>query len=153
MKKMLVLVSLLLFSLLSSGRISAHSDLESAEPAAGDILSQSPANVTLTFSSPPQSNSVIRLLDDSFQMVEGVTTSINGNDLIATLNPLPDGKRYTVEYDFVDGDGHTLKGSYQFSLNPPSATTTPSASPWRGVLFGLAIGLGVILLMNRQKQQ
>jgi methionine-rich copper-binding protein CopC len=106
----------------------AHNALAEANPAKNATLKKSPSEVTLRF---------LQKLDPAYTTI---TVSDTAKVKVATSEPEVDGATgsvtfaaplangaYTVAYQVVSTDGHTVKGSYQFTVNDPSAAA-PAAS-------------------------
>lgn len=128
----------------------AHNELRQTNPAAGEILNQSPAEIRLTFSEPP-TNGYITLYNAQFQEIPGLTVlppEENGYELAAALPQLEDGT-YTVQWLTLSADNHTVSGSFQFSVrhtSPPSLINNLIS----GVLAA-AILAGLFLFWQQQR--
>lgn len=121
--------------------VAAHTELVEAAPAPGAELSESPAEVRLTFSEPLDASSRVEVLSDSFALVDGQTLQFDPAaplEIAAHLPPLPAGT-YTVQWTAVSTDEHTLTGTYSFSVAPAKSLLSG-----RGVWL-LAVG-GLVLL-------
>ncbi len=129
---------------LTAATLSAHAMLVEAEPAAGVVLEQSPDEIRLTFSEPLGQASEIRVSAENFQAVANVLMLDSGapNIIAASVPPLEAGT-YTVEYDIASVDGHIIRGSYEFGVEANEGLQ------WQTILLGVAIGLGIRLLMRR----
>src|SRR5215204_5201838 len=94
-------VTALLLLILSVSGVDSHAALARSEPAAGSILSESPAEIRLWFTEPlEESFTGAELLDDAGQDVSGVSFSVATNDphqLVVLPPTLPDGG-YTVAW-------------------------------------------------------
>lgn len=109
----------LLVSLLCAGvsvSAFAHSHLKSAVPAANSIVTESPANVSLTFAEP------VMLM--GFKVTDGSNKPVPlsyklTSDMSKTFSiPLPklaNGK-YHVAWVGMGNDGHNVPGQYVFSI-------------------------------------
>jgi len=98
----------------------AHTDLLSADPAPGALLSTTPMEIRLTFGEPNDTLSRITLFAPGFRAIPGVVTSVNSaapEQLIATLPPL-EPNTYTVQWMAVATDKHIVRGSYTFGVRP-----------------------------------
>ncbi|MCY1137280.1 copper resistance protein CopC [Actinoplanes sp. Pm04-4] len=124
----------------------AHAQLVAATPSQDATLTASPATVELTFSEDLNPEFVtVALSNATRQRLPTSTPSVAGPTATVTPGgPLVDGV-YTVAYRVVSADGHTVQGSYDFTVGTPAQpvaaarASTPSGLPW----FVLA-GLGVL---------
>ena len=108
-------------------------------PAPGEILDASPEEIRLTYNEPVATTSTILLFSNGFQQVDGlemVSEPQNPEQVVATLPPLDAGS-YTVEWTALSPDGHTVRGSYSFTIQAPSVTA--------GLLLRVG-GVAVLLL-------
>jgi copper transport protein len=150
--------------LLGAPAASAHAQLESSDPGAGEVLAVAPRQVTLVFGEAvePSANS-IAVFDDHLRRVPtgpATVVGVNGNGFSA---PLPAGLArgtYTVSWQVSSEDTHPVSGSFRFSVGAPSAVTgrVPVAprndlaglllGGMRGVGYvGLALGPGLLLVV------
>jgi LPXTG-motif cell wall-anchored protein len=125
---LLVLVAALLV-LVPGGPAWAHNALAEASPAKKATLEKSPAEVKLRFLQKlDPERTTITVSDADRQPVPASEPAVKGNTGTITLDDaLPNGV-YTVAYQVVSTDGHTVKGSYEFTVADPSATAAPSPS-------------------------
>ena len=109
---------------------SAHTDLESSDPADGAMLQTVPEQVTLTFGEDllTEGDRLVAKDDTGVQVNLG-PSQVNGPRLRATWPETSDAGRYTVSYRAVAADGHPLEGRIQFTISPESAAPQVSASP------------------------
>ncbi|WP_285690470.1 copper resistance CopC family protein [Actinoplanes sp. NBRC 103695] len=139
----------------------AHATLVSADPVKDATLTKAPASVTLVFSEKLNPDfTTIAISDAGRRRVAAAEPSVDGDIGSVTLSePLGNGG-YTVAYRVVSVDGHTVQGSYTFTLadptlpQPAAATSAVAAPPPVGegsgggipapVLIGL-LGLGAAL--------
>lgn len=129
-----VLVGLLV-SLFIFGTVYGHAELVSAEPPLGAILTQSPAEIRLTFSD-AVSDGTITIIAEDFTRQE-LQAQAGGTDTVvfATVEtPLSEGT-YTVQYDVQAADRHSMNGSYTIEIS------TQNDGFW-------LIGLGLALLVG-----
>lgn len=113
-KKLILLVASLLLA--STGW--AHTGLASSLPADGAQLQQSPENLELEFTAAVMLASV-SLIDGSGQRVELQFKPRSQPDAThrVALPTLAAGS-YRVNWKALGGDGHTVDGSFAFSLAP-----------------------------------
>jgi copper resistance protein C len=114
-----------------------HLRLVSSSPAADTTLAQSPAEIRLFFSEPPQMRGTsVRLADAGDNLVASSDAAADSEDArqvwIAPEAPLAPG-RYTVHWRVIAEDGHTQRGSFSFQVGGAAAgevavTATESAS-------------------------
>lgn len=96
----------------------AHSELVTAVPAPGAMLTTMPTKIRLTFSEPLATGSTFQLFGPNFQPIAGIAATIDPDspeDLVAAAPSLQPGD-YTVQWTSVAGDGDTISGSYAFIL-------------------------------------
>lgn len=96
----------------------AHTNLITADPVPGALLSTSPQEIRLTFGEPNDPLSRITLFAPGFRAIPGIVTSVNSaapEQLIATLPPL-EPNTYTVQWVAVSTDKHVIQGSYAFEI-------------------------------------
>lgn len=117
--------------------VAAHSELETADPPDGAVLSAPPAEVVLTFSDKLNtSKSSVTLHDPAgTQIAEGGVDP--SDDTVMRLVPpasLAPGT-YEIRWTSVAPDGDLLRGKLHFDLTAPtppptpSPTATPTAAP------------------------
>jgi LPXTG-motif cell wall-anchored protein len=105
----------------------AHNALAEASPAKNATVENAPSEVRLRF---------LQKLDPDYTTI---TVSDAGKAKVATSAPKVDGATgvvtvdtplangaYTVAYQVVSTDGHTVKGSYQFTVEDPDAPAAPA---------------------------
>ena len=108
---------------------SAHSGLESSNPADGSVVTEAPAAITLTFNEP--------LLDDadsiSLNAADGTNITSakvqpNGSSIeLPWPADLPAGE-YQAAFRVVSADGHPVTGAISFTYAPADSAASPSAS-------------------------
>ncbi|GAA4966008.1 copper resistance CopC family protein [Actinoplanes utahensis] len=159
-RRLLVAVAAALMVLGTGTPAWAHARLTFAEPAGGAVLTVAPATVTLKFSerlSPDFTTIVVSGPDR--QRVAATPVAVDDVRGTVTLTaPLTNGV-YTVAYRVVSVDGHTVQGSYPFTLadpNLPAAAPAPTSTAAAdasastgggstGLLLGAGAG-GVVLV-------
>ncbi|WP_083448674.1 copper resistance CopC family protein [Actinoplanes rectilineatus] len=107
----------------------AHNALAEASPAKEATLKKAPTEVKLRFLQKLDPDyTIISVSDADKQKVATDGPEVDGATGVVTFSePLTNGV-YTVAYQVVSTDGHTVKGSYRFTLNDPSATEAPAAA-------------------------
>jgi copper transport protein len=159
---------LLGLALLLPGKVSAHAELASSDPAANESLPESPERLTLTFTEPIDLVSAgIALLDNRQADVAGVgAISVGAAGTTATVAlPLLEPGIYTVSYQVTSAtDGHVTAGIFAFLVDPtgtqpapalPPEATSPSSTPdvvaarWLALASVLALlGVAVFWLVS-----
>jgi copper transport protein len=114
---------------------SAHANLRSSSPASGAALQSAPAEVTLTFTEPPEpSLAQIHVLDTAGTPFEhGAAGPVAGDPdtLRVAVKPLPRGV-YTVTWRVVSrADGHATAGAFAFGVGTSPAGVTTTVPPPR----------------------
>ena len=113
----------------------AHAQLVSADPAQDAALTRIPAVVTLTFSEQLNPDYTTIVVSDAaarrVPAAAPVTAATAGR--LTLTGPLTNGV-HTVAYRVVSVDGHTVQGSYPFTLADPALppAAVPAAAPPAG---------------------
>lgn len=124
----------------------AHAALTGTDPAKDAVLQRAPERVTLTFSEGVLlSDDSVRVLDPRGERVDdGKPAHVAGRSSTATVglrSGLPEGT-FTVAWQAVSEDSHSVGGAFTFSIGAPSKTSVvlPSAEPDETVsaLYGIA---------------
>jgi len=98
---------------------SAHTHLEKSEPEKNAVLSEAPARIHLTFNSRIESDfSKIEVTDANGTRVneDKVTGSENRREVETNLPKDLKPGVYTVKWNVISGDGHRVKGNFQFTV-------------------------------------
>ncbi|MDX1394207.1 MAG: copper resistance protein CopC [Gemmatimonadota bacterium] len=98
-----------------------HLQLDRSSPEADEMLSETPASVTLWFSQAPQmSGTSVRLVPEGGEPLELAAAKAKEDDpKVIVLNvdqALPDGK-YSVVWRAMAQDGHTVRGDFSFMVH------------------------------------
>ncbi|WP_249999354.1 copper resistance CopC family protein [Actinoplanes sp. M2I2] len=130
----------------------AHAQLASAVPAPDAALSTAPAAVTLTFNEQlnPEFTTIV-VSDAGRQRVPASAPAVSGAAGTVRIEGALGEGAYTVAYRVVSTDGHTIQGSYGFTVGdaarPPVAAGESSGGLPVGVLIGIgAVGLGLAMV-------
>lgn len=128
-------------ALLPTAAASAHDYLVSSDPAADATVTAPPSTVSLTFNdrvldlSGDGSSTLLTVTDAAKKHFETGCASVADRTVSAPLALGPAGQ-YTVTYQIVSSDGHTVSNSYAFRYEPPAGTaeaagsaTTPCGAP------------------------
>lgn len=132
-KHSIAFVALLLMTAFFSSASHAHSALVSSDPAAGSSLTAFPENITLTFNEElltlgGSRSNYLELIAPSGESIELGESAVIGERLTAkVLNDDPNSGSFTVLYRVVSGDGHVIRGEFQFTVEP-----SPLADPLDG---------------------
>ena len=144
----------------ATGVVTAHANIDRAEPAPDSTLATAPTAIRIWFTEPVAPNaSGIEVLDTAGRRVDSGTSHVdpgNASLLSVTLGAIPTGT-YTVAWHNTSAvDGHPLRGTYAFSVGvstpaPASAAAAVATSEVsrldpiaRWLVFGgLLIALGV----------
>jgi copper transport protein len=114
----------------------AHAALVDSTPSDGAVLANAPAQITMTFSQPPDpALSVAHLLNAQGTQVESGTVKAGASDtelVLAIPSDLPDGI-YTVTWQVTSADdGHVTANYFSFGIgeapNPGAVPATPVAT-------------------------
>ena len=117
----------------------AHANLVRSEPPANSTLDEAPDRITIWFTEPMEAGfSEIQVLNSAGARVDNGDSAVDANDLTVmsvSLPALPDGT-YTVAWRSLSTiDGHSLRGSFIFSVGEPlsdaAATETTSVPALR----------------------
>jgi copper transport protein len=143
---------------LTATMVSAHALLVRSEPADGEILEESPAQVVAWFSEElDSSQSGLRVFDVQDRQLDKGDGAVDLEDLdhlsmVVTLPPVLSGGRYTVRWAVVSAeDGDATEGEFTFDVG--SESTADESAPPTGntnmgwLLGGLALVLVVIVII------
>lgn len=108
----------------------AHASLSASTPAGGAAVEEAPAQVTLTFTEPPDTAlSSVKVLGGSGSYEQGAPRLAegDGSTLVVDLKSLPKGS-YTVSWRTVSRvDGHSSAGAFAFGVGEPPEAVSPGA--------------------------
>jgi methionine-rich copper-binding protein CopC len=110
----------------------AHTQLETAEPAADSVLTETPATVRLTFSGPLQAGGdhALGLFGPDGERIGAGAPNLAGDRVLElAVPPLESGGAMTVRYLVLAADGHALEGEYRFTYQAPAPAPSPSPAP------------------------
>jgi methionine-rich copper-binding protein CopC len=104
--------------------VHAHALLAKSEPARKATLAHPPSEVRLWFNERLEpAFSSLRVLDATGKPVTGERAQVtkdNPKRMILALPPLAPGT-YSVHYQVLSVDGHTVEASYEFTVKEPPA--------------------------------
>lgn len=145
MRRLLLSAAVLVVVLAPGAPAWAHAQLVKAVPARGAALPSAPSTVELTFSEDlnPEFTTIV-VSDADRQRVPASAPAVDGPSGTLTLGrPLTDGG-CTVAYRVVSADGHTVQGSYGFTVGNPIQPAAAPAPDSGGLSPTVLIGLGVL---------
>ncbi|MFD0670098.1 copper resistance protein CopC [Cohnella sp. GCM10027633] len=124
----MLLVALGLFAIVAPNAASAHSVVESSEPAAGAVAQEALPRITITFNTSVEIVS-LKVTNESGDS-QPLSLEEDGATVTGTFEqPLSVNGAYTAAWHIIGADGHPIKGKYDFSLAVPEPTALPSATP------------------------
>lgn len=112
-------------ALASDSSVRADTTIESMDPAQGETVDRPPEQVRLKLAGPVDAAfSPLEVYDRQGRRVDQDNARLDPEDptiiVIDLKDDLPAGS-YTVEYRYTGEDGHTLSGSYEFSVSAAQA--------------------------------
>lgn len=126
--KRILLICLALIWLLPSAAL-AHSKMENAVPGQDATVTASPERIELTFNTKIEKLSNFKVLDAGGQQLETEKAVVEGEKMSgAVIKPLTNGI-YTVKWTIIGADGHSVEGSYTFTVDVPDAAVEPTQAP------------------------
>lgn len=133
MKKTIVAAFVLL--LMNPFTVDAHTALTTSNPAQGEVLTEIPRELELTFGTNIEEGSSLTLEGPSSE-VELDEVSIVGNMMKGTISDQLENGQYIISWKIIGEDGHPIEGKIAFSLNvaleesvEPSVETEPVSEP------------------------
>jgi copper transport protein len=132
----------------------AHAELLRTDPSPGQLLTEAPAAITLTFSEPVQAPSgSIRVLDSERREIAAASIRTSGATVVAML-PRLDNDGYVVTWRVVSADSHPIGGAFTFGVgegallpNASQFAAESAASRTVGVALGAARAVQFASLM------
>jgi methionine-rich copper-binding protein CopC len=150
MRKMLAVLTAIAIVLLPAAPAWAHAQLVSSDPAKDAALRKAPAAVTLTFSERLNPDfATIVVSDAARQRIPAAAPAVDAEQgTIRLTGPLSNGT-YTVAYRVVSVDGHTMQGSYPFTVADPALPAASAAPSGPAVgAAGESGGISTAVLMS-----
>ncbi|MGI3786226.1 MAG: copper resistance CopC family protein [Janthinobacterium lividum] len=105
----------------------AHDELRSSSPADGATVATPPSQVVLTFEEPPVSLGAQVVVTGPDGPVSSGAPRLDGDDVIADVQPQTPAGRYTVQWRVTSDDGHPVSGTFAFTAQAAATGTSPSA--------------------------
>jgi copper resistance protein C len=128
----LAAAALLLASLFATAPAAqAHDELIGSDPADGQVLDETPEEITLTFSADiTEVGNAIRVTDSQGETVSTGDVQVDGTEAVQRIEGGAEDETYRVVWRIVSSDGHPIEGSYGFSVGAGgSASAAPSSAP------------------------
>ncbi|MET0521156.1 MAG: copper resistance CopC family protein, partial [Jiangellaceae bacterium] len=126
--RVLLALAAVLAVLLPGAPAWAHNSLVDAQPAKNATLAKAPATVRLSFLQKLNPEfTTIKVTDAAQREVPADPPEVANKVATLTFTTPPENGAYTVAYQVVSTDGHTVKGSYKFTVDDPSAATSSPA--------------------------
>ncbi|MGC7098527.1 copper resistance CopC family protein [Amycolatopsis lurida] len=133
MKRTAVSLFLTAFVLLATaGTASAHTKLESSDPAEGATLEAAPSQLTLRFSELVKvETSKVTVTGPNASEWQVGPLAAKGPVLTVPVTPTGPAGEYAVNYEVTSADGHTVNGTTRFTLTKEAtpAGAAPSSAP------------------------
>lgn len=108
---------------------SAHEQVVSSSPAAGEQLAATPDEVAVNFTADIMNIGAVMLLSDEagteWELGEVEPQGVTARAAVAS--ELPDG-RYTLAWRVVSGDGHPISGVVPFTIGEVAEASAPAPS-------------------------
>ncbi|MEU8238389.1 copper resistance protein CopC [Actinoplanes missouriensis] len=164
MRRLVIAVAVVLGVLAPGAPAWAHAQLVAADPAKDAVLAAAPAAVTLRFNERINPDFItIVVSDPAKQRVPASDVTVDDVSGTLTLTGALGNGVHTVAYRVVSVDGHTVQGSYPFTVADPglpaasvaaSVAVAPAASVVAapvgeggsgGARVGLLAGVGVVV--------
>jgi copper resistance protein C len=159
--RMLLVLATVAAMLLPGTPALAHNALVSSTPARDATVVAAPAAVSLVFSEELNPDfTTVAVSDAARSRITTGTPVVDGSTGVVPLTQSLANGAYTVAYRVVSVDGHSVQGSYRFTVDdpalPPAAAPAPgpsgsaqAAPPTSdpGIPVPVLIGLGVAALL------
>jgi len=145
--------------LLTAGPAAAHADLVSSSPAANEVLTKSPLDVTLTFGEDilSQGSTVVVTGPDGVRADDPSTLQVGGTEASVQLQSTHTQGEFRVDYRIVSGDGHIAQDDFTYTVSAsgsgaPATSSAPAGTDTNGnagvVVWVLGLGaIGVVLVV------
>lgn len=132
--RLALLVTAVALAVFSAAPATAHTDLLSSEPAAGEVLTEAPSSVRLTFSedmSPELATVTVRVGKASWRELQALSGE-SPTVLVADVGSMPatdSSRTWTLAYRVTSTDGHPVAGELDFSVLGSPSTSSSEGSP------------------------
>ena len=128
-RKLLLVVAAVSVVLVPASPALAHNQLVSAKPDRNATLRKAPTEIRLAFLQrlDPKFTTVV-VSDADKRQLPSAKPTVKAKTAQLKLDQPPENGKYTVAYRVVSVDGHTVEGSYTFTVDGPApASAAPSA--------------------------
>ncbi|MEH7013263.1 copper resistance CopC family protein [Neobacillus niacini] len=112
MKKLIFIITCLLVMIPTI--ISAHTDLTSSNPEAGQVLTEDLTEIILSYAGEIESLSTMKLMKDGQEIP--LSVELQEKQMIGTISTLLDNGSYVIEWSIAGEDGHPITGEIPFSV-------------------------------------
>lgn len=126
MRKLLFVVAISFFSILSQTNAYSHSSVVNTEPEYKSTLQALPEQISIRFSEEPlvipgEVINSITVINPKGDVISDSVTEVSGKRLIVGIRAdQSETGSYKVRYRMASGDGHVISGNYEFYLGHPS---------------------------------
>lgn len=117
MKKIILILAAIVFTLNLNKITFAHSHIGETVPADGEVINEKLSEIVLNFDGKIELGSTIELFDSKDNKIELDEINIENSQLIGKLNTPLVNDDYKVNWSIISEDGHPLKGTYTFTIN------------------------------------
>lgn len=135
----LPLLAAALAAALLPGRAAAHTKLQSSQPADGDTVSATLAEVRIRFSAAVEAGLTSLVLIRGTDTVAAGAVPVEGSGgrefVLALRGPLAPGE-YRARWRTAGHDGHVLNGGFGFFVSAPPAAAVPPPAPMSTAVTG-----------------
>ena len=129
-RKLLLVVAAVSVVLVPASPALAHNQLVSAKPDRNATLRKAPTEIRLAFLQrlDPKFTTVV-VSDADKRQLPSAKPTVKAKTAQLKLDQPPENGKYTVAYRVVSVDGHTVEGSYTFTVDgpAPASAAAPSA--------------------------
>jgi methionine-rich copper-binding protein CopC len=146
----LLAVVVAMLTLLATAVAHAHDEIVGTTPANGERVQSPPSEVRIQFSeeAEPRSGSGSITGPDG-QRWESGTARLEGTTLVIPMEAAAGEGAYTVRFEVVSSDGHSVDGTIGFEIT--AETTRPAESsqgvpPWSGLMLAAAGVAGAVVI-------
>ena len=121
MKKLTLLILIVLSSIAFTQIAFAHAEIAKTSPTKNAILAEPPKSVWIEFGDSlltldAKKINSLKVIDSQGKRVDKSPTIVSGARVTTKVSGALKRGKYTVSYRAVSEDGHTVKGSYNFSV-------------------------------------
>ena len=107
----------------------AHAELASSDPADGSTIETMPQQVTLTLSEPVQAPAGVAVTSADGTRFNSYDVTVRDDTVTTAINLVAPAGTYTIDYEIVSADDHTVTGTTTFTvLTGQTPTPEPTAT-------------------------